>query len=112
MDRAFSREAFPAVLAILRSVCYKTRVIPAAEFRQALELDQNLAGAHYGLAFLLQKRGDPDGAMQHLRAFLAQPPKGPDAHRWIEHATHALRELGSAPPAAASPPRRLSAEAP
>ncbi|HTH63333.1 MAG TPA: tetratricopeptide repeat protein [Gemmatimonadales bacterium] len=81
-------------------------------YRQALDLDENLAGAHYGLAFLLQKRGDPDGAMQHLRAFLAQPPKGPDAHQWIEHATRALRELGSAPPAAAPPPPRLSAEAP
>ena len=81
-------------------------------YRQALELDDTLAGAHYGLAFLLQKRGDPDGAMQHLRAFLAQPPKGPDAHKWIEHATRALRELGSAPPATATPPRRLSAEAP
>ena len=81
-------------------------------YRLALEGDPSLAGAHYGLAFLLQKRGDPDGAMQHLRAFLAQPPKGPDAHKWIEHATRALRELGSAPPAAATPPRRLSAEAP
>jgi len=81
-------------------------------YRQALDLDENLAGAHYGLAFLLQKRGDPDGATQHLRAFLAQPPKGPDAHKWIEHANRALRELGSAPPAAAPPPPRLSAEAP
>src|SRR5262245_63068831 len=81
-------------------------------YRQALELDDSLAGAHYGLAFLLQKRGDIDGALQHLRAFLQQPPKGPDAHRWIEHATRALRELGSAPPAAAPPPPRLSAEAP
>ncbi|HEY6224741.1 MAG TPA: tetratricopeptide repeat protein [Gemmatimonadales bacterium] len=81
-------------------------------YRQALELDDTLAGAHYGLAFLLQKRGDIDGALQHLRAFLAQPPKGPDAHKWIEHATRALRELGSAPPAVAPPPSRLSAEAP
>jgi len=82
-------------------------------YRQALELDENLAGAHYGLAFLLQKRGDPDGATQHLRAFLAQPPRGPDAHKWIEHATRALRELGSAPPIPTpAPPPRLSAEAP
>ena len=48
-------------------------------YRRALELDESLAGAHYGLAFLLLKRGDPDGAAQHLRAFLAQPPRGPDA---------------------------------
>src|SRR2546425_6793182 len=31
-------------------------------YRRALELDNALAGAHYGLAFLLLKRGDPDGA--------------------------------------------------
>src|SRR5207248_6790053 len=62
--------------------------------RRALELERDLAGAHYGLAFLLLKRGDPDGATQHLRAFLAHPPKGPDAQRWIEHATQALRDLG------------------
>ncbi len=83
-------------------------------YRRALELDDTLAGAHYGLAFLLMKRGDPDGAAQHLRAFLAQPPRGPDAQRWVEHATSALRELGANPPAAAppAPPPPLSAEAP
>lgn len=83
-------------------------------YRRALELDDTLAGAHYGLAFLLLKRGDPDGAAQHLRAFLAQPPHGPDAQRWVEHATQALQEFGAAPPAAAppAPPPPLSAEAP
>ena len=78
-------------------------------YRRSLEIDQALAGAHYGLAFLLLKRGDPDGAAQHLKAFLAQPPKGPDAQKWIEHATVALHDLG-APPAASRPP--LSAGAP
>ena len=63
-------------------------------YRRALELDNGLAGAHYGLAFLLLKRGDPDGAGQHLREFLTHPPKGPDAQKWIEHATEALRDLG------------------
>ncbi|MGE5761927.1 MAG: tetratricopeptide repeat protein [Gemmatimonadota bacterium] len=85
-------------------------------YRRALELDDTLAGAHYGLAFLLLKRGDPDGAAQHLRAFLAQPPRGPDAQRWVEHATRALHELGAtpaaAPPAPPAPPPPLSAEAP
>ncbi len=52
--------------------------------------------------------GDPDGAAQHLKAFLIQPPKGPDAQKWVEHATNALRDMGVTPPA--SPP--LSAEAP
>ena len=82
-------------------------------YRRALELEQGLAGAHYGLAFLLLKRGDPDGAAQHLKLFLSQPPKGPDAQKWIEHATRALQDLGgaAAPPASAPPPP-LSAEAP
>ena len=30
--------------------------------------------------------------------FLAHPPRGPDALKWIEHATQALHDLG-APPA-------------
>lgn len=86
----------------------KTRRIDEAirHYRRALELDAGLAGAHYGLAFLLLKRGDPDGAAQHLKTFLAHPPKGPDAQKWVEHASQALRELG------AEPPQALSAEAP
>ncbi len=87
----------------------KTRRIDEAirHYRRALELDRELAGAHYGLAFLLLKRGDPDGAAQHLRAFLAHPPKGPDAQKWIEHATQALRDLG-----ASGPTQAAAAEAP
>jgi len=87
----------------------KTRRIDEAirHYRRALELDRDLAGAHYGLAFLLLKRGDPDGATQHLRAFLAHPPRGPDAQKWIEHATQALRDLG-----ASGPPQAAAAEAP
>ncbi|HEX4634225.1 MAG TPA: tetratricopeptide repeat protein [Gemmatimonadales bacterium] len=71
-------------------------------YRRSLELDQTLAGAHYGLAFLLLKRGDPDGAVRHLKEFLAVPPKGPDAQKWIEHALEQLREMGETPPP--SPP--------
>src|SRR5207244_2421582 len=82
----------------------KTRRIDEAirHYRRALELDPELAGAHYGLAFLLLKRGDPDGATQHLRAFLAHPPKGPDAQKWIEHANQALRDLGASGPTPAA----------
>jgi len=93
----------------------KTRRIDEAirHYRRALELDRDLAGAHYGLAFLLLKRGDPDGATQHLRAFLAHPPKGPDAQRWIEHATQALRDLGGGGGGDASgPTQAAAAEAP
>ena len=62
-------------------------------YRRALDLDGTLSGAHYGLAFLLIKRGDPDKAAEHLRAFLAKPPRGPDAERWTQHAETALREI-------------------
>ncbi|HEX9705828.1 MAG TPA: tetratricopeptide repeat protein [Gemmatimonadales bacterium] len=67
-------------------------------YRRALEVDHGLAGAHYGLAFLLLKRGDPDGAAQHLKAFLGNPPRGPDAQKWVEHANQALRDMGTGTP--------------
>jgi len=66
-------------------------------YKRALELDDNLVGAHYGVAFLLLKRGDVHQAADHLRAFLARPPKGPDAERWIRHAETALRDIASSP---------------
>jgi tetratricopeptide (TPR) repeat protein len=65
-------------------------------YRMALEADGTLAGAHYGLAFLLLKRGDAPGAMEHLRAFLGNPPHGVDAQKWIGHAEQALRDLEGA----------------
>ena len=66
-------------------------------YKRALELDQSLVGAHYGVAFLLLKRGDTQQAADHLRAFLARPPNGPDADRWIRHAESALRDIASSP---------------
>ncbi|MBL8997843.1 MAG: tetratricopeptide repeat protein [Gemmatimonadales bacterium] len=73
-------------------------------YRKALDLDPTLSGAHYGLAFLLQKRGDNVGAIKHLNAFLARPPKGPDAERWVAHAQATIDQLraptdGTAPAA-------------
>jgi len=62
-------------------------------YRRALELDSTLSGAHYGLAYLLIKRGHLEKAAAHLRAFLARPPKGPDAERWTRHAESTLRQL-------------------
>ncbi|MHB1326667.1 MAG: tetratricopeptide repeat protein [Gemmatimonadales bacterium] len=62
-------------------------------YRRALELDSSLTGAHYGLAFLLLKRGNEEKAAEHLRAFLNRPPRGPDADRWIQHAESTLRDL-------------------
>ncbi len=67
-------------------------------YRRALEIDGTLAGAHYGLAFLLLRRGDREGAIRHLQAFLERPPKGPDASRWIEHAKESLAQLTSEEP--------------
>ena len=62
-------------------------------YRRALELDDTLVGAHYGVAFLLWKKGMADQASKHLRAFLARPPRGADAERWIKHAENALHEI-------------------
>jgi Flp pilus assembly protein TadD len=62
-------------------------------YRRALDLQPQLAGAHYGLAFLLLKRGDARGAQLHLEQFLAAPPRGPEADRWIRHAQVALEQL-------------------
>jgi tetratricopeptide (TPR) repeat protein len=83
-------------------------------YRRALELDPSLAGAHYGLAFLLLQRGDPDGATQHLKTFLAHPPRGPDAQKWIEHATHTLYDLrsGTGGSTASPPPPAVPGSSP
>ncbi len=62
-------------------------------YRRALELVPDLAGAHYGLAFLLIKRGDTDRACDHLRAFLAKPPRDPEMARWVDYARETLGEL-------------------
>lgn len=65
-------------------------------YRKALDLDGTLSGAHYGLAFLLLKQGEAEKATEHLRAFLAKPPRGPDADRWIQYAETVLRQLEEA----------------
>ncbi len=64
-------------------------------YKRALELAPNLAGAHYGLAFLLLKRRDLMGAEEHLESFLASPPSSPDADRWVRHAEQTLQRLKS-----------------
>lgn len=62
-------------------------------YRRALELSPDLPGAHYGLAFLLLRRGDATRAADHLRAFLAKPPRDPEMARWVGHAREALERL-------------------
>jgi hypothetical protein len=54
-----------------------------------------LSGAHYGLAFLLLKRGDATGAEEHLTSFLAHAPRSSEAERWVNHARVALEQLRS-----------------
>lgn len=62
-------------------------------YRKALEIDPMLAGAHYGLAFLLLKRGENEGGVKHLNAFLTHPPSGEEADRWVRHAQATLEQL-------------------
>jgi len=65
-------------------------------YRKALEIDRTLGGAHYGLAFLLLKRGETEAAVAHLEEFLSRPPRGPDGQKWVEHAKRTLEELKGA----------------
>jgi tetratricopeptide (TPR) repeat protein len=62
-------------------------------YRRALDVDGRLAGAHYGLAFLLLKRGETRAAADHLRAFLADPPTGANAAAHVQHAATTLQQL-------------------
>jgi Flp pilus assembly protein TadD len=64
-------------------------------YRRALEVAPEQAGAHYGLAFLLLKRGDRAGAMIHLDAFLTQPATDAEMERWVRHAEQTLAALRS-----------------
>lgn len=87
------------ILLNMAIACTKTSQPDEAirHYRRALELDSTLSGAHYGVAFLLLKRGDTQQAAEHLRAFLARPPKGPDGERWVRHAETALRDIAASP---------------
>lgn len=77
-------------------------------YRRALQINPELAGAHYGLAFLLLKRGDTAHAAKHLEGFLRNDA-GTDraSERFRTHAEQTLQELrepgvqprsGDAPP--------------
>jgi tetratricopeptide (TPR) repeat protein len=64
-------------------------------YKSALDVDPGLSGAHYGLAFLMLKRGDRSGAEEHLDKFLANPPSGAESERWVRHAEDTLGKLRS-----------------
>jgi Flp pilus assembly protein TadD len=62
-------------------------------YRRALEVAPEVSGAHYGLAFLLLKRGDRESAMSHLDAFLSRPAANAEMERWVRHAERTLAAL-------------------
>ena len=63
-------------------------------YRRALQIDPDLAGAHYGLAFLLLKRSDTAHAGMHLEAFLRNSTGTDDAsQRFRAHAQRTLDQL-------------------
>ena len=62
-------------------------------YRRALEIDGTLPAAHYGLGFLLLKRGDSEGARRHLAAFLEAANEGGGTEQWTQHARDALSEI-------------------
>ena len=70
-------------------------------YRRALDLEPKLSGAHYGLAFLLLRRGDTDDAAFHLQSFLMDPPPpSAEAERWVKHAKETLERIRTTPAAA------------
>ena len=67
-------------------------------YRRALDIQPKLAGAHYGLAFLLLRRGDASDAAFHLESFLMDPPPpSAEAERWVKHARETLERIRATP---------------
>ena len=64
-------------------------------YEETIQTGLDSPAAHYGLAFLMLKRGDVDEARQHLEAFLARPPEGEGAVAHIEHARRTLEQLNA-----------------
>ena len=62
-------------------------------YRHVLHRNPESPGAHYGLAFLLLRHGAPGEAVEHLDAFLEQPPTEVEARDYVEHARRTLGEL-------------------
>ena len=70
-------------------------------YRRALDIQPKLSGAHYGLAFLLLRRGETDDAAFHLEAFLMDPPPpSAEAEKWVRHAKETLERIRTSPAAA------------
>ena len=67
-------------------------------YRRALAIEPKLSGAHYGLAFLLLRKGEVSDAAYHLEAFLMDPPRSQEAERWVKHAQKTLDEMKASEP--------------
>jgi tetratricopeptide (TPR) repeat protein len=67
-------------------------------YRRALAIEPKLSGAHYGLAFLLLRKGEVTDAAYHLEAFLMDPPRSQEADRWVKHAQKTLDEMKASEP--------------
>ena len=83
-------------------------------YRRALAIEPKLSGAHYGLAFLLLRKGEVSDAAYQLEAFLMDPPRSPEAERWVKHAQKTLDEMKAAepPPSPASNQKLKTSEYP
>lgn len=62
-------------------------------YRHVLHRNPDSPGAHYGLAFLMLRHGSASEAVEHLDAFLANPPTDAEAQDYVEHARRTLAEL-------------------
>ena len=89
------------------AICY-TRIgmvdEAAKTYRHVLQKNPGSAGSHYGLAFILLRSGDPEGAIGHLEAFLANAPGDADAAAHVDHARWTLAKLREEGHEAASNP--------
>ena len=65
-------------------------------YRHVLHRTPGSPGAHYGLAFLLLRHGERGEAVEHLDAFLANPPAETEARDYVDHARQTLKELRGA----------------
>ncbi len=78
------------------AICY-TRIGMVEEaaktYRHVLQKDPTASGAHYGLAFILLRREQPEESIPHLEAFLTNAPSGEEAGAHVEHARWTLAQL-------------------
>ncbi len=65
-------------------------------YRKALDRDPDSAGAHYGLGFLMLRRGRESEAERHLEAFLESASGGEAEARHVRHARETLEQLRGA----------------